>query len=209
MRACNRPDSSVGGLGSARLLLASRWREPGYRNGDQAHLRQDALLARDEQARPCFARFKRVALCHASDHADEVDGAMAFAPHGLEDPASLRRPTAAPRERSAGRRRASRRPGPGCVWSPNRLPAVRWRQRAKRSCGESRPDGSEQSPGTPPVAAVIDIKSEVWMSAVRQRRRDIVGARTTRHALRLAGRSRPRWVSAANMRDSSPLSSEY
>jgi len=31
---CNRPDANVCDLGSARLLLSSRERGPGYRNGD-------------------------------------------------------------------------------------------------------------------------------------------------------------------------------
>jgi hypothetical protein len=47
-----RPDPSVCGLGSARLLLSSRRRGPGYRNGDQAQVGDVAVLAVGEQADP-------------------------------------------------------------------------------------------------------------------------------------------------------------
>jgi len=48
------------------------------RLGDQAHVRQDALLARDEQARPCFAPFKAVALCHGFAHHAEASRTSPF-----------------------------------------------------------------------------------------------------------------------------------
>ena len=59
-----RPAGGAAPLPLARLHSCSRRPRSGFRFGDQAHVRQDALLARDQQARPCFAPFKAVALCH-------------------------------------------------------------------------------------------------------------------------------------------------